>query len=77
MWGGKPDLMEVTEIAFDPYQKGRILVGTRDAGIIFSFNGGKTWRTIFNSPRSITSPAFISDPKAPSIFQAMDMGFGT
>jgi hypothetical protein len=51
MWGGKPDLMEVTEIAFDPYQKGRILVGTRDAGIICSANGGKTWRTIFDSPK--------------------------
>ena len=51
MWGGKPDLMEVTEIAFDPYQKGRILVGTRDAGIICSANGGKTWRTIFDLPK--------------------------
>jgi hypothetical protein len=49
MWGGKPDLMEVTEIAFDPYQKGRILVGTRDAGIICSADGGKTWRTIWDS----------------------------
>ena len=51
MWGGKADLMEVTEIAFDPYQKGRILVGTRDAGIICSANGGKAWRTIFDSPK--------------------------
>ena len=50
MYGGKPDLMAVTEIAFDPYQKGRILVGTRDAGIICSANGGKTWHTIFDSP---------------------------
>lgn len=49
MWGGKPDLMEVTEIAFDPYQKGRILVGTRDAGIICSADSGKTWRTIWDS----------------------------
>ena len=51
IWGGKPDLMEVSEIAFDPYQKGRILVGTRDAGIICSANGGKTWRTILDSPK--------------------------
>jgi hypothetical protein len=49
-WGGKADLMEVSEIAFDPYQKGRVLVGTRDAGIVCSANGGKTWRTILDSP---------------------------
>ena len=51
IWGGKPDLMEVSEIAFDPYQKGRILVGTRDAGIICSPNRGKTWRTILDLPK--------------------------
>ena len=34
MWGGKADLIQVTEISFDPYNAGRILVGTRDAGII-------------------------------------------
>ncbi|HEX6121271.1 MAG TPA: hypothetical protein VFZ03_17625 [Dongiaceae bacterium] len=50
MWGGKPDLMSVTEIAFDPYQKRRILVGTRDSGIICSPNNGVTWRTIKDSP---------------------------
>jgi hypothetical protein len=50
MWGGKPDLMSVTEIAFDPYHKGRILVGTRDSGIICSANNGATWRTIMDSP---------------------------
>lgn len=50
MWGGKPDLMTVTEIAFDPYQRGRILVGTRESGIICSPNNGATWRTIRDSP---------------------------
>jgi hypothetical protein len=49
MWGGKADLMEVTEIAFDPYQPGRILVGTRDAGIICTANDGRRWRTIYDS----------------------------
>ncbi|MEP7209020.1 MAG: hypothetical protein ABI920_18960 [Casimicrobiaceae bacterium] len=51
MWGGKADLMEVTEIAFDPYQPGRILVGTRDAGIICTANDGRTWRTIYDSDK--------------------------
>lgn len=43
--------MQVTKIAFDPYREGRILVGTRDAGVICTTDGGKTWRTINNSER--------------------------
>jgi hypothetical protein len=51
MWGGKADLMEVTEIAFDPYNPGRILVGTRDAGIACTADDGRTWRTIYDSDK--------------------------
>jgi photosystem II stability/assembly factor-like uncharacterized protein len=51
MYGGRADLMNVTEIAFDPYNAGRILVGTRDAGIICSANDGRTWRTIYDSDK--------------------------
>ena len=51
MWGGKADLIQVTEISFDPYNAGRILVGTRDAGIICTDNDGKTWRTIYDSDK--------------------------
>jgi hypothetical protein len=43
--------MEVTKISFDPYRPGRILVGTRDAGVVCSSDNGKTWYTITNSPR--------------------------
>lgn len=43
--------MQVTHIAFDPYLRSRILVGTRDSGVICSNDRGKTWYTITNSPR--------------------------
>jgi len=43
--------MQVTKIAFDPYHEGRILVGTRDAGVVCTVDNGKTWRTIKNSDR--------------------------
>jgi photosystem II stability/assembly factor-like uncharacterized protein len=43
--------IQVTHIAFDPYREGRILVGTRDAGVICTIDNGRTWRTITNSER--------------------------
>ncbi|MDP3150033.1 MAG: hypothetical protein Q8N83_13000 [Ignavibacteria bacterium] len=46
LYGNHPYLMQVTEIAFDPYNPSRILVGTRDAGIIMSEDGGNSWSTI-------------------------------
>jgi hypothetical protein len=67
MWGGRPDLMEVTEIAFDPYQAGRILVGTRDAGIICTADDGRTWRTIYDSDKINYITAFHFQP-AGSVF---------
>jgi hypothetical protein len=41
--------MQVTHVAFDPYKTGRILLGTRDAGVVASDDGGANWRTIFRS----------------------------
>ena len=41
--------MQVTHVAFDPYKVGRILLGTRDAGVVASDDGGANWRTIFRS----------------------------
>lgn len=38
--------MQVTHIAFDPYVPDRILVGTRDAGVMMSEDRGHTWRSI-------------------------------
>ena len=41
--------MQVTEIAFSPYERNLIVVGTRDVGVIYSDDGGRNWQTI---PRS-------------------------
>jgi hypothetical protein len=51
LYGCTTLLASLTEIAFDPYQKGRILVGTRQAGIVCSADAGATWRTIFDSAK--------------------------
>lgn len=77
IWGGKADLMEVTEIAFDPYQKGRILVGTREAALSARPIAARRGAQSGIPARSTTSPVFIFDPMARPIFQATGMGFGT
>ena len=41
--------MQVTHISFDPYYPNRILIGTREAGVILSEDRGNTWNTIPNS----------------------------
>jgi photosystem II stability/assembly factor-like uncharacterized protein len=41
-----PYHMQVTHISFDPYYPNRIFVGTRDAGVILSEDGGRTWNVI-------------------------------
>jgi hypothetical protein len=38
--------LQVTQISFDPYNVNRILVGTRDSGIILSEDRGRSWTTI-------------------------------
>lgn len=38
--------LQLTEIAFSPYERNLILVGTRDAGVIYSEDRGNTWQTI-------------------------------
>jgi hypothetical protein len=41
--------MQITAIAFDPRQRGRILVGTVQAGVVFSCNFGQTWTRLQDS----------------------------
>ena len=46
LYDGHMKRMQVTRISFDPYNRNRIYVGTRDLGVILSTDGGKTWSTI-------------------------------
>jgi hypothetical protein len=41
--------MQVTCISFDPYNNDHILIGTRDVGIIESYDRGATWYNVFNT----------------------------
>ena len=41
--------MQVTRISFDPYNRNRIVIGTRDVGVIVSEDHGNTWTTLPNS----------------------------
>ena len=38
--------LQITQITFDPYNVNRIIIGTRDAGIIISEDRGSSWTTI-------------------------------
>jgi hypothetical protein len=62
MYNGTPNIM-ATRICWDPYHTNRIVVGTRENGVIFSDNGGTTWRRIRNSPNMtfVTDFAFRPD----------------
>lgn len=62
--GGEPApgaTLQPHMIAFDPDHRGRILVGSENAGLIISNNGGRSWNVIPNSRQvtSATSAFFI------------------
>lgn len=46
LWDQRESRVQVMHISYDPYNDDKILVGTRDAGVICSRDGGVTWRTI-------------------------------
>ncbi|HSE18706.1 MAG TPA: hypothetical protein VLB46_16740 [Pyrinomonadaceae bacterium] len=60
LYDAHPYRFQVTEIAFSPYERNLIMVGTRDAGVIYSEDHGNTWQTIPGSEamRYITSFVF-------------------
>ncbi len=61
MNNGIPNI-EVTHISWDPYHNNRILVGTRENGVILSDDGGNTWRRIANSPNMLFVTGFAFQP---------------
>ena len=46
LYDGHPYRMQVTHIAFDPYVPDRIIVATREGGIVASEDAGGTWSTL-------------------------------
>ena len=62
LYDGGPYSMGITEIAFDPYRPGRILVGTRETGIVCTNDNGRTWGTIPRSQRALYVTGFQFRP---------------
>jgi hypothetical protein len=60
-YNGIPNI-QVSHISWDPYHTNRIVVGTRENGVIFSENGGVTWRRIRDSPNMIFLTGFAFRP---------------
>jgi hypothetical protein len=51
--------MEVTTIYFDPFDSQRILIGTREVGIIWSGDGGATWANVRGSEKILYCTGFF------------------
>ena len=62
LYGGSDYLTQVTEIAFSPYENNLILVGTRDAGVIYSDDYGENWHPIRGSRAILYVTGFFFTP---------------
>jgi photosystem II stability/assembly factor-like uncharacterized protein len=51
--------MEVTTIYFDPFDSHRILIGTRETGIIWSGDQGRTWARVPDSEKILYCTGFF------------------
>jgi hypothetical protein len=59
---------QVHAIAFDPSNSSHILVGTDQAGIFASANGGVTWQALPNTTQARVITSFFFDDRTNSIF---------
>ncbi len=66
--------MQVTHIGFDPYRDDRILVGTRDAGVICSNDGGNTWGQVRGSERMLYVTGFQFRPDGTTVVSTYGRG---
>jgi hypothetical protein len=55
------NLSQAHTIAFDPANGNRILVGTEEAGVIASVDGGQTWTTLYSSNQATVITSFFFD----------------
>jgi hypothetical protein len=69
-----PYFMQVTHIGFDPYDGNRILVGTRDGGIIQSVDRGETWSKIDGSERALYVTGFFFQPNSDVVVSTYGRG---
>ena len=69
-----PYHMQVTHISFDPYDENRILVGTRDAGIMQSVDRGETWSKIPGTERALYVTGFFFQPNSDVIVSTYGRG---
>lgn len=65
LYDDHPYRLQVTEIAFSPYERNLIMVGTRDAGVIYSDDRGNTWHTIPDSEAMRYVTGFFFTPNGP------------
>lgn len=62
LYDGSETRLQVTCISFDPYNWNRIYIGTRDSGIIYSLDAGRTWSTIPNSEKILYVTNIFFEP---------------
>jgi photosystem II stability/assembly factor-like uncharacterized protein len=77
LWDGGPYQMQVMHISFDPYVAGRILVGTREAGIKLSEDGGATWTTVARSHGALYVTGFFFRRDGTIVVSAYGRGLWT
>jgi hypothetical protein len=54
-----PGQVQVTAIAFSPYERNLIMVGTREAGVIYSDDRGTSWHTVPGSETMLYVTDFV------------------
>lgn len=59
LYDGYAGRMQVTHITYDPYNRSRIFVGTKDAGVIVSQDHGATWEPVARSEAMLYITGFF------------------